>query len=267
MDIETLRQTLTALLRKLRREAMDRGRALQSRAGPTYDRLRDRARHAWATARGRAGPALAKSQAAALRGLASLRAQLPQLPAGLRPAREPPAGVRRLAESWHKGECWLAVAAFGFIAAILLLDVIGREFVGPVLRLVGLDPGATGIFAAQKLSVFALVIGSFAGIGIATATASHIVPRFAHGWVPAAWGPVMDRLANVLTGLFLVGVAWFGFKFVGSSFKTDLRAPVLDWPVWPVQMFIPLGFLSAAGRYFLYAVWPALKPAPPEFQE
>jgi len=175
--------------------------------------------------------------------------------------------VRRLVELWHRGECWIAVAAFGFIAAILLLDVIGREFVGPLLRLVGLEPGATGIFAAQKLSVFALVIGSFAGIGIATATGSHIVPRFAHGWVPAAWGPAMDRLADVLTGLFLVAVAWFGFKFVGSSFKTGLRAPVLDWPVWPVQLFIPLGFLSAAGRYLLYAVWPALKPQPPEFQE
>ena len=163
------------------------------------------------------------------------------------------AGVRRAGRGLARVECWVAVAAFGFIAAILLLDVLGREFVGPVLRFLGLDPGATGIFAAQKLSVFALVIGSFAGIGIATATGSHIVPRFAYGWVPAAWGPAMDRLADVLTGLFLVGVAWFGFKFVGSSFKTDLRAPVLDWPVWPVQLASRSGFLSAAGRYFLYA--------------
>ena len=187
--------------------------------------------------------------------------------AGWWPGADVPPRVRGLVEIWHRGECWIAVAAFGFIAAILLLDVIGRELVGPLLRLVGLEPGATGIFAAQKLSVFALVIGSFAGIGIATATGSHIVPRFAHGWVPAAWGPAMDRLADVLTGLFLVAVAWFGFKFVGSSFKTDLRAPVLDWSVWPIQLSIPLGFLSAAGRYFLYAVWPALKPLPPEFQE
>jgi TRAP-type C4-dicarboxylate transport system permease small subunit len=161
----------------------------------------------------------------------------------------------------------VAVAAFGFIAAILLLDVIGREFVGPLLRLVGIEPGATGIFAAQKLSIFALVIGSFAGIGIATATGSHIVPRFAYGWVPSRWGPAMDRLADALTGLFLLAVAWYGYKFVFSSFKVDLRAPVLDWPVWPIQLAIPMGFLSAAGRYLLYAVWPQLRPQPPEFQE
>jgi len=179
-----------------------------------------------------------------------LRQRLPQHVPAWWPGPDVPPNVRRLVDLWHRGECWVAVAALG-----------------PLLRFVGLNPGATGIFAAQKLSVFALVIGSFVGIGIATATGSHIAPRFAYGWVPASWGPFMDRLADVLTGLFLVAVAWYGFKFVGSSLKTDLRAPVLDWPVWPIQLSIPLGFVSAAGRYFFYAVWPALKPLPPEFQE
>jgi TRAP-type C4-dicarboxylate transport system permease small subunit len=180
---------------------------------------------------------------------------------------EPPRSARKLVDAWHKGECWLAVACFGFIAGILILDVLGRELLGPSLRLIGFDPGPTGIFTSQKLSIFALVIGSFAGIGIATATGAHIVPGFAAGWVPHQWKPAFDRAANLLTGLFLVGVTWYGLKFVGSSFKTDLRAPVLDWPVWPIQLAIPLGFLSAAGRYFVYAAWPTLKPVPPEFQE
>ena len=142
-----------------------------------------------------------------------------------------------------------------------MLDVLGREFLGPVLRLLGFEPGATGIFASQKLSVFALVIGSFAGIGIATATGAtscRASPpagcrrgwqlayrprcRSAHRRVPAR-----RRLVRLQVRRLLVQ-------------DTDLRAPVLDWPVWPVQLAIPLGFLSAAGRYFLYAAWPALKP-------
>lgn len=179
----------------------------------------------------------------------------------------PPENVRRLLDAWHSLECWVAVACFGFIAGILMLDVLGREVLGPALRFVGVEPGATGIFASQKLSVFALVIGSFAGIGIATAAGAHIVPTFGSAWVPPRWQPAYDRAVDLLTGLFLLGVAWFGLKFVGSSFKTDLRAPVLDWPVWPIQLAIPLGFLSAAGRYFFYAAWPLLRPAPVEFQE
>jgi TRAP-type C4-dicarboxylate transport system permease small subunit len=197
----------------------------------------------------------------------AVRRRLPRNLPAWRPGADPPEAARKLVEGWHRGECWLAVGCFGFIAGILILDVLGREFLGPFLRFIGLEPGATGIFASQKLSIFALVIGSFAGIGIATATGAHIVPGFASGWVPTQWKPVFDRAADVLTGVFLLGVTWFGLKFVGSSFKTDLRAPVLDWRVWPIQLAIPLGLLSAAGRYFIYAAWPALKPAPPEVQE
>ena len=181
--------------------------------------------------------------------------------------RPAPTAVRRLVEFWHKLECWIAVTAFGFIAVILVLDVLGREFLGPVSRLLGLDLGATGIFASQRLSIYALVVGSFCGVGIATATASHLVPRVAFNWVPASWGPAMDRLADLLTAVFLCGVAYFGFLFVSSSFATDLRAPVLDWSVWPFQLAIPFGFLSAALRYLCFAAWPDLRPKPPEFQE
>ena len=174
---------------------------------------------------------------------------------------------KRLLSNWHRAECWVAVACFTFMAGIMLTDVLLREAVGPLLRLIGRDPGALGIFAAQKLSVFALVIGSFAGIGIATATGSHLVPRVGFKWVPAALGPAMDRVADLLTGLFLLGVTWYGFVFVLSSRTSDLRAPVLDWAVWQFQLAIPLGFLSAAVRYFVYCAKPALKPEPPEFQE
>ena len=172
-----------------------------------------------------------------------------------------------VADVWHQVECWIAVAAFAFIAVILLLDVLGREVLGPLIRLLGFPATATGIFASQKLSIFALVIGSFAGIGIATATASHLVPRVGFGWVPARWDPWFNRLADLLTGAFLVAVAWYAWVFVSSSMATDLRAPVLDWPVWPIQLAIPIGFLSAAGRYFMYAAWPSIRPLPPEFQE
>jgi TRAP-type C4-dicarboxylate transport system permease small subunit len=185
-------------------------------------------------------------------------------------AMSPPAAApqwaRSFAAGWHVVECWVAVAAFTFIAVILLLDVVGRELLGPLVRLFGLK-AATGIFASQKMSVYALVIGAFVGIGIATATGSHLVPRVLFGVVPPSYSLIVNRFADLLTGLFLVGVSYFGFVFVESSFATDLRAPVLNWPVWPFQLAIPLGFISAAMRYFLFALWPDLRPIPPAVQE
>lgn len=178
----------------------------------------------------------------------------------------PPAMIRLL-EVWHRGECWLAVLCFSFIAAALAIDVIGREFYGPLMNLLGIKAGATGLFGSQKLAIFALVIGSFCGIGIATATGVHLVPRIGFAWVPRHWTPTVDQLADLVTGLFLLGVTWYGFVFVMATRQSGILAAVINVSAWPIQLAIPLGFLSAALRYLMFARWPALRPQPAEFQE
>lgn len=182
------------------------------------------------------------------------------------PAAAPPA-VQAVLRVWHKIECWIAVLAFSFIALVLMIDVIGREFFGPLMSMLGFKVGATGLFGSQKLAVFALVIGSFAGIGIATATGVHLVPRVAFKWVPERWWPHMDRIADVFTGLFLLAVTWYGVAFVIASRDSGVLAAVINVSAWPIQTAIPLGFASAALRYFAFAAWPAVRPLPPEFQE
>jgi len=178
-----------------------------------------------------------------------------------------PPGVVAVLRVWHKIECWIAVLSFSFIALVLMIDVMGREFYGPLMSTLGIKVGATGLFGSQKLAVFALVIGSFAGIGIATATGVHLVPRVAFKWVPQSWSPHMDRIADVFTGLFLLGVTWYGVLFVIASKESGVLAAVINVSAWPIQMAIPLGFASAALRYFIFAIWPAVRPVPPEFQE
>jgi len=181
---------------------------------------------------------------------------------------EPPAAARAVLVAWHKTECRIAVAAFVFIALVLVLDVIGRELLFPLLKWLGLGyTGPTGIYGAQKMAVFALAIAAYSGLGIAAATASHLVPRVGFSVVPAAWNTAMDRLADLVTGLCLLGVAWYGFEFVRGSMATGLRAPMLQWPLWPFQAAIPLGFVSAALRYLCFARWPALRPHRRQGQE
>lgn len=180
--------------------------------------------------------------------------------------KQAPAAARQWVSAWHRVECAIAVAAFGFIAVVLIGDVLGRELLGPVYRAFDIK-GQAGVFGSQKMSVYALVVGSFAGVGIATATGSHLLPRIGFGWVPKAWGPAMDRLADVVSGVFFLGVAWYGWVYVQSSMAADLRAQAFNFPIWVIQIAIPLGFLSAGLRYFAFALWPALRPLPPEFQE
>jgi Tripartite ATP-independent periplasmic transporters, DctQ component len=177
-----------------------------------------------------------------------------------------PAGARWVVDTWHRLECLIAVGAFGFIALVLIADVAGRELLTPIYKAFDIK-GSAGVFAAQKMCVYALVIGSFCGVGVATATGSHLLPRIGFGWVSNDFAPTMDRIADLVTGLFFVGVAWFGWVYVSSSIQADLRMQAFDMPIWPIQLAIPLGFLSASIRYFFFAAWPALRPLPPEFQE
>ncbi len=163
--------------------------------------------------------------------------------------------ARRILAGWHRVECLVAVAAFSTIAIVLLADTLGRELFGE------------GVFGAQRYAVFALVIGAYAGLGIATATGSHLRPRFADRLLPEAWDPWINRLADLVTGLFLFAAACIGALFVLQSIEIEERTMVLDWLVWPFQVAIPFGFFSASVRYFFFAAYPALRPVPPETQE
>jgi TRAP-type C4-dicarboxylate transport system permease small subunit len=174
-------------------------------------------------------------------------------------ATPPPPAVVRLLAAWHRGECAIGVAAIAFMASVLLVDVAGREALGPLLKALGFTPGPTGIFGAPKLALYALALATYAGVGVATARGTHLVPRVAFRAIPARWGRAVDRLADLFTGAFLFGVAAYGIAMVRGSMSMGLLAPMLQWPVWPFQLALPLGFASAAARYLLFAAWPALR--------
>ena len=56
-------------------------------------------------------------------------------------------------------------------------------------------------------------------------------------------------------------------QFVIASKESGVLAAVINVSAWPIQMAIPLGFASAALRYFIFAIWPGARPELPEFQE
>lgn len=176
-------------------------------------------------------------------------------------ARAAPPAVTSLLAGWHRAECAIAVAAFGFIAVLLIVDVAGRELAWPLLHALGLRPGAIGIWGAPKLALHALVIGTFAGIGIAAATGAHLVPRVAFAAVPPRWAPLVTRSGDAVTAFVLAAAAWYAAVFVAGTRASGMLVPMLQWPAWPVQCAIPAGFASAALRYALFAAWPQARPA------
>ncbi len=178
-----------------------------------------------------------------------------------------PGPVKGLLHVWHLLESWVAVIAFSLIGILVFGDVAGREFIGSLGRALGFEMGSTGIYGAGKISLFLLVIGAFAGLGVSVASGTQIVPRLTFAWVPARWGHSIDRFANLLGGSVFVAVGYYGWVFVSASRDIGTVMPGLDTPVWLIQTAIPIGFLSAAVRYFIFAIWPAAAPVREETPE
>lgn len=182
-------------------------------------------------------------------------------------ASNAPRSVSKLLTAWHTIECWVAVICFAFIASILVIDVVYRELLSPLLVFLGLSNGSGGIFGAQKLAIFALVVGAFAGIGIATATGSHLIPRIGFKWFPRRYSELIDRASDIFTGMVMLACAWYGLQFALVSKEFGVIAPVINTSPWVVQLAIALGFLSAGLRYFIFAKWPSTRPVLPEYAE
>ena len=139
-------------------------------------------------------------------------------------------------------------AAFLLMVAVVFADVAARELTG------------TGLHWARQAGVYANLVVVMLGIGLASAEAGHLRPRFADGWLPASWDPWLNRVSELLMALFCLAFAAVAGNVVADSFAMQERSTVLRVVVWPFQSVIPLAFGLAAIRHGLYGLYPVLAP-------
>jgi len=147
-----------------------------------------------------------------------------------------------------RAERAVTFVAFLLMIGVVFADVVSREVTG------------TGLHWARQAGVYANIFVVMVGIGLASADGAHLRPRFADGWLPQTWEPVILRLKEFLMAVFCAGFAWVAFGVVAETFALQERSAVLRTLVWPVQAVIPTVFCVAALRHGLFALYPALRP-------
>lgn len=143
-------------------------------------------------------------------------------------------------------------AAFVLLVAVLFADVVSREVTG------------SGIVWARQVGVYANLMLTMVGIGIASADGAHLRPRFADRWLPAAWDARVDRVAESLMAAFCLAFALVALAAVVETRALGERTPTPSWLVWPFQAVIPVVFIVAAARHAMFAAWPRLRPLAPD---
>jgi TRAP-type C4-dicarboxylate transport system permease small subunit len=160
--------------------------------------------------------------------------------------------ARRLLGALFLAEAGLAGAAFVLLTGMLFADVVAREFLG------------NGIWGAQRIAVYAMVVAAMLGFSVTTHLNRHLTIEGAAALVPKGWAPAIGRVSDALSAAICLFLAYWSFVFVAGSYVTEERGMALEMLLWPIQAVIPWAFASAALRHLAFAAWPALKPAPEE---
>lgn len=160
--------------------------------------------------------------------------------------------VRKLLRWLWRLEATVCVLCFAISAGILMVDVLGRELLG--------QP----IFGAQRIAVWTTAIAGLVGFALVTGENGHLRPRFFDGLFPHSIDVPFNRGADLISAALCIGLGWYAVDFVRSSALLGERGVAIPILVWPIQAVLPWMFFSSAVRHLAFAVWPELKPAPPQ---
>jgi TRAP-type C4-dicarboxylate transport system permease small subunit len=163
--------------------------------------------------------------------------------------------AKTILKTLQRVEIFLCIVAFAVMASVLMLDIIFRTFLG------------NGLAWSHQVGVYANIVVSLLGLGLASANGSHLRPRFADNWLSRSWEPVIQRLQQLVTALFFLFFAALAGQLIIESYQLQERSTVLQTLVWPVQLLLPLAFGLGAIRHGLYALYSELQPTPSELAE
>jgi TRAP-type C4-dicarboxylate transport system permease small subunit len=117
----------------------------------------------------------------------------------------------------------------------------------------------SGWFGAPQVGVVGMIIVSYMGISLASASGSHFRPKFADPLL-LRWNDTANRIGEFGFALFCFFMAYIAFKVSLESHQLEDVSAVLRWPIWPIQGVIMMGFFLVAVRHTIYGVFINLRP-------
>jgi TRAP-type C4-dicarboxylate transport system permease small subunit len=148
---------------------------------------------------------------------------------------------------WFKRvESIVATIAYGIVATLLMLDVVGRELF------------SSSFLGTQQLAVYGAIIAAFLGLTLATSDNSHLRPEFMD-FVFRRFDRIAGQIGDLVSAGFFWASGYIAWTFVSISMASGDKAPVLYFVLWPLQLVIPYAFASSGLKHLIFAIKPELK--------
>lgn len=144
---------------------------------------------------------------------------------------------------------YLSAFCIFFLSVFIIMDIFGREIF------------SAGLPWAQKLSVYLMIWAGFLGSAQTNLKGAHLRPEIADKLWPEAKKSLFHRLRHLFTSIFNFGAMYYSIEYVLESKEFGDTSPILgDFPLWIVQMVIPLSFLLMGLSSLIFSIKEDIAP-------
>jgi TRAP-type C4-dicarboxylate transport system permease small subunit len=163
-------------------------------------------------------------------------------------------GVNRVYRSifaLSKASAWFAWICLWAMVLIILLDILGRRFLGKSTHM------------ADELSGYFLVVITFMGAAYTLFQGRHVTVDVVMEHLPPKGAHILGLCTSLLGTCFIGIMIWYSLKLSLSSLRYGTTSgTMLDIPMWIPQSIVPLGlFILGLGAlvYLLQLIVPGKK--------
>jgi C4-dicarboxylate transporter DctQ subunit len=140
---------------------------------------------------------------------------------------------------WDKAER-LLIGLLGIAAMLVGVVQVAGRYIAP----------RYAISWAEEVIVYLVVWGVMLAASQLVRTDGHVRPDLVLRAVPAPAQRWLEVLNCIAALVFCVGLAWYGWSIVATSWQLDERSSSdLQFPMWLYSAAIPTGALLMSGRY------------------
>jgi TRAP-type C4-dicarboxylate transport system permease small subunit len=125
------------------------------------------------------------------------------------------------------------VAALGIL---LMTNVVARTFF-------------QSIYFAEEVSMFLVMLTTFAGVSYGVRKARHIRMGAFLDLMPPKMEKTFLIIISLVSGLVMAIMAWFSFEYLMNAMSRGHMTPALRVPKWTFYIIIPVGFGLACIQY------------------
>lgn len=127
------------------------------------------------------------------------------------------------------------LGVFSGCLALIMTAIISRETIGRYLFRAPTDWALT-------LSELLLVTMAYLGAGYTLLAEGHVKVDIFYSRLKGKKKALADTMISIMSFIYVAMLTWQGWKLAFNSFKKGLKtSEAVQWPLFPVQMMIPIG--------------------------